>query len=350
MSDKVVLLDLENNPPTPQLMRELVQRYTTAYIFNLQGDFNYPLADLTEFSSWVCSGSVVILDAMTASEKAFEYAVIVGQLLALLEAGTEVDLISAHEGADILVDMLKASHLPCQLIAVAAEQKAAEKVIKGGKQRTKVKQKDKSVLPGLDAILANPQLLLVKKYIDAVAKMEGKPNSMDTLKNSIANVLKIDAEQCSQIVGMLINLRLVKRDNEQVYFRKKVLKQWADLEMRIEVIPLAIEPNLLQVDQLLAKLQSSSAQILAEVQGAEQDIHQDVQQNFGTIDPVQLQIIQKLNELKAEKPKDIYALRDLLEQLFPKSDVRLLLKEMIDKGYIYWNGHEVLYSHEMFIN
>ena len=46
----------------------------------------------------------------------------------------------------------------------------------------------------------------------------------------------------------------------------------------------------------------------------------------------------------------IYALRDLLEQMFPKSDVRMLLKELLDKGYIYWNGHEVLYSHEMFLN
>ena len=43
-------------------------------------------------------------------------------------------------------------------------------------------------------------------------------------------------------------------------------------------------------------------------------------------------------------------LRDLLEQMFPKSDVRMLLKELLDKGYIYWNGHEVLYSHEMFLN
>ena len=61
-------------------------------------------------------------------------------------------------------------------------------------------------------------------------------------------------------------------------------------------------------------------------------------------------IARKLRELKSDKPKDIYALRDLLEQIFPKSDVRLLLKELIEKGYIYWDGTEVLYSHEMFLN
>ncbi len=63
-----------------------------------------------------------------------------------------------------------------------------------------------------------------------------------------------------------------------------------------------------------------------------------------------MEVIRKLHELKSDKPKDIYALRDLLEQMFPQSDVRLLLKELIEKGYIYWNGHEVLYSHEMFLN
>ena len=74
------------------------------------------------------------------------------------------------------------------------------------------------------------------------------------------------------------------------------------------------------------------------------------EKNFEKIDPVQMEVIRKLNQMKSGKPKDIYALRDLLEQLFPKSDVRLLLKEMIDKGYIYWNGHDVIYSHEMFLN
>ena len=72
--------------------------------------------------------------------------------------------------------------------------------------------------------------------------------------------------------------------------------------------------------------------------------------NFAMIDPVQLEVARKLRELKSNKPKDIYELRDLLEQLFPQSNIRLLLKELLDKGYIYWNGHEVLYSHEMFLN
>lgn len=110
--------------------------------------------------------------------------------------------------------------------------------------------------------------------------------------------------------------------------------------------------KVIKIDSLLSKLNIDPQQILEEITqlADEEDIHSYLNKNFEKIDPVQMEVIQKLNELKANKPKDIYALRDLLEQLFPKSDVRLLLKEMIDKGYIYWNGHEVLYSHEMFLN
>lgn len=80
------------------------------------------------------------------------------------------------------------------------------------------------------------------------------------------------------------------------------------------------------------------------------NIQKSLFENFDQIDPIQIKIIHKLQALKSEKPKDIYALRDLLEQLFPQADVRLLLKELVKKGYIYWNGLSVIYSHEMFLN
>ena len=109
------------------------------------------------------------------------------------------------------------------------------------------------------------------------------------------------------------------------------------------------------MDALLSKLQINPAQMIEELAQLQQsdvvnDVQSDLHKNFEKIDPVQMEVIRKLNQMKSGKPKDIYALRDLLEQLFPKSDVRLLLKEMIDKGYIYWNGHDVIYSHEMFLN
>ena len=145
---------------------------------------------------------------------------------------------------------------------------------------------------------------------------------------------------------MLINLKIVKRYDEQISFRKKVLKQW--LALNIEKQDSATEPKTLQqvVQQLKKDDESDTVQPVVETLSAQQALFK----NFAQIDPVQLEVARKLRELKANKPKDIYALRDLLEQMFPKSDVRMLLKELLDKGYIYWNGHEVLYSHEMFLN
>ena len=337
MNAKVVLLDLENNPPTAQLFRDIIEHFSTLYIFNGQGRFEFPLIDLTELASWINSGQIIVLDTLAAKEKEFEYAVVVGQLLALLEPEAYVEVVSAMDSSQMLVEMMTASGLNCHLIQI---------------KRDKADAKAKSLIPSLDAILANPQLQQIKKYCDTVAKMSGKPNTVLKLKNSIANILNLETDQTQHILGMLINLKLVKKEDGQISFRKKVLKQWLELDLNAEPGSIPPELKLVKVDSLLAKLQTSSQQILAEVDAhsSVKNIQNDLFKNFEQIDPVQMEVIQKLNQLNAEKPKDIYALRDLLEQLFPKSDVRLLLKEMLDKGYIYWNGNAVIYSHEMFLN
>ncbi|MBU3847239.1 MAG: hypothetical protein H9855_09750 [Candidatus Acinetobacter avistercoris] len=337
MNAKVVLLDLENNLPTAQLFRDIIEHFSTLYIFNGQGRFEFPLVDLTELASWISSGQVIVLDTLAAKEKEFEYAVVVGQLLALLEPETHVEVISVMDSSQMLVDMMLASGLSGHLIQL---------------KRDLADTKAKNSLPSIDAILANPHLQQIKKYCDTLAKMSGKPNTVLKLKNSIVNILNIDADQTQHILGMLINLKLVKKQDDQISFRKKALKQWVQLDLNAVQQPLEPQLKLAKVDSLLAKLHTHSEQIFADVDShiAAQNTPDDLFKNFEQIDPVQMEVIQKLNQLKSEKPKDIYELRDLLEQLFPKSDVRLLLKEMLDKGYIYWNGSAVIYSHEMFLN
>lgn len=337
MNAKVVLLDLENNPPTAQLFRDIIQHFSTLYIFNGQGRFEFPLIDLTELASWINSGQVIVLDTLAAKEKEFEYAVVVGQLLALLEPEAHIEVISTMDSSPMLIEMMMASGLSCHLIQL---------------KRDKADAKAKRLIPSLEAILANPQLQQIKKYCDTLAKMSGKPNTVLKLKNSISNILNLNVDQTQHTLGMLINLKLVKKEDEQISFRKKVLKQWLQLDLNAEPPSIQPELKLAKVDSLLAKLQTNSQQILAKVDShiAVKNIQDDLFKNFDQIDPVQMEVIQKLNQLKSEKPKDIYELRDLLEKLFPKSDVRLLLKEMLDKGYIYWNGHAVIYSHEMFLN
>ena len=332
MHPKVVLLDLENNFPTAKLLREIVTHYSSLYLFNCAGTFEFSLEDLTELAGWIASGQIIILDTPESPQKEYEYAVIVGQLMALLEPETEVELISAMDSSDMLQQMLQASDIKCSLIQIQPDEVSipAEHV--------------KNYLPSLEAIRNKPALQLVKKYCDALGKMSGKPNTLETLKNSVANILHVMPVKAQHVVGMLINLKIVKRYDEQISFRKKVLKQWLQLNLD-EQDPLE-NPKL---DQVLSRLKVDDAPVES-LQTPIQSAQQDLFKNFNRIDPVQLEVARKLRELQGDKPKDIYELRDLLEQLFPKSDIRLLLKELIEKGYIYWNGHEVLYSHEMFLN
>jgi len=329
MTQKVVLLDLENNVPTAKLLREIVEHYPTLYLFHCQGQFEYALQDLTELAAWISSGQVVILDTPKAEQKEFEYAVVVGQLMALLEPETQVEIISAVNTAEILLDLMQSSHIQSNLILIQSEALTTQRH-----------------LPSLNSIKNQPYLKMVKKYCDALGKMSGKPNTLDGLKNSISNILQLVPEKTQRVVGMLINLKIIKRYDEQIRFRKKVLKQWLALNLD-EQDPITQPQNMQEV---LQQLQKDSVVDKLEPTADTQSAQQELFKNFAQIDPVQLEVARKLRELKANKPKDIYALRDLLEQMFPKSDVRMLLKELLDKGYIYWNGHEVLYSHEMFLN
>ena len=329
MTQKVVLLDLENNVPTAKLLREIVEHYPTLYLFHCQGQFEYALQDLTELAAWISSGQVVILDTPKAEQKEFEYAVVVGQLMALLEPETQVEIISAVNTTEILLDLMQSSDIQSNLILIQSEAVPSQRH-----------------LPSLDSIKNQPYLKMVKKYCDALGKMSGKPNTLDGLKNSISNILQLVPEKTQRVVGMLINLKIIKRYDEQIRFRKKVLKQWLALNLD-EQDPIS-QPQSMQ--QALQQLQKDSVVDKLEPTADTQSAQQELFKNFAQIDPVQLEVARKLRELKANKPKDIYALRDLLEQMFPKSDVRMLLKELLDKGYIYWNGHEVLYSHEMFLN
>ena len=329
MTQKVVLLDLENNVPTAKLLREIVEHYPTLYLFHCQGQFEYALQDLTELAAWISSGQVVILDTPKAEQKEFEYAVVVGQLMALLEPETQVEIISAVKTTEILLDLMQSSDIQSNLILIQSEALPSQRH-----------------LPSLDSIKNQPYLKMVKKYCDALGKMSGKPNTLDGLKNSISNILQLVPEKTQRVVGMLINLKIIKRYDEQIRFRKKVLKQWLALNLN-EQDPIT-QPQSMQ--QALQQLQKDSVVDKLEPTVDTQSAQQELFKNFAQIDPVQLEVARKLRELKTNKPKDIYALRDLLEQMFPKSDVRMLLKELLDKGYIYWNGHEVLYSHEMFLN
>src|SRR5690606_5543000 len=118
----------------------------------------------------------------------------------------------------------------------------------------------KNHLPSLDAIKNKPALQLVKKYCDALGKMSGKPNTVETLKNSVANILQVMPVKAQHVVGMLINLKIVKRYDEQISFRKKVLKQWLQLNLD-EQSPVK-NPKL---DQVISQMKVDEAPVESEI-------------------------------------------------------------------------------------
>ena len=339
MLKKVVLLDLENNIPTAKMLRDIVEHYPVIYFFNCTGQFQFRLEDMTELSTWISSGQVVILDTPKAREKEFEYAMIVGQLMALLEPETHTEVISAMPESTLLVKMMASSNLECSLIQIERESVSPQ-------------QPKKSILPNLETIKQRPQLSLIKKYCDALGQMTGQPKTVESLRHSVSNILKVVPEKAQHLVGMLINLRIIHREEQKVSVRKKVLKQWVDLDLSAEIEPSKLE----EIDTILENLQSDTHQLVRMDDALSDDLNpthgaqRPLFKNFNKIDPMQMEVIRKLHDLKTDKPKDIYALRDMLEQMFPESDTRLLLKELIEKGYIYWNGYEVIYSHEMYLN
>ncbi len=164
---------------------------------------------------------MVILETAEVEHKEFEYAVVVGQLLALLDADVSIELISAMPSSEMLLEMLQSSNLNCSLIQVQAEEPALN---------TKYK------IPSVKTIMQKPDLLLVKKYCDALGKMKGKPNTLEKLKNSLANILQVENDQLQHLTGLLINLKIVKRFDQQISFRKKVIKQWMQLDFGAENI------------------------------------------------------------------------------------------------------------------
>ena len=334
MSQLAVLLDLENNRPTARLLRSIVEHYSTIYLFNCRGTFEYALEDLTELAAWIGSGQVMVLDTPETDQKEFEYAVVVGQLIALLEDDAHIEVISAMDSSDMLLGMLQESDISCNLIQIQREEELSSHL--------------QHKIPSKDTILQQPHLLLVKKYCDALAKQNGKPNTLDKLKNSIANTLKVDSQHTQHLVGVLMSLKLVKSYGEHISFRKKVFQQWIELNLTANPqVSVPVQDLSQAIEQIIPQ---HTAKVELVPTTATQAAQHELFKNFDKIDHLQLEVARKLRELKNQKPQDIYALRDLLEQMFPKADIRLLLKELIEKGFIYWNGHEVLYSHEMFFN
>ncbi len=113
--------------------------------------------------------------------------VVVGQLMALLEPDTHVEVISAATVFDFYGNFLQASEIACHLIHIQPENAGREK---------------QNHLPSPTAFRSKPELLLVKKYCDALAKMSGKPTKRSTLsKPDLPIFCNLRGDKVQHVVG-----------------------------------------------------------------------------------------------------------------------------------------------------
>ncbi|MCU4414392.1 hypothetical protein KTH71_10150 [Acinetobacter sp. WU_MDCI_Axc73] len=334
----VVVIDLEKNPLQAKTLRAYIENDQLVYLFNLMGHFDYSLEDMTEFSGWVSSGFIMILDAPVTSRKEFGYAMIAGQLLALTEENIEIDLISNHKEILTFIEILQNSGRKVHL------------------HRADKSKKSEYSLPTSTSFQTQPILMQVKKYCDALASTKGLPTTLEGLQNSISNILKCTNEQTSQMVAMLINLKIIRQDTSKVSFRKKILKQWSsfDLNQNKKHEKKALEES--HPTTLKGKTQTVAMPqvVVGDVDSIMQFLQQQQAVTEGPfppeLDELQWQVLQKLDELQHDRPKDIFSLRDQLHRWFPKADIQMLMKSLLDKGYIQLEDDQLHYTAQMVIH
>ncbi|WP_130804148.1 hypothetical protein [Acinetobacter ihumii] len=335
--ENIVLIDLEKNPLQAKKLRGYVEQDQLVYLFNLTGHFDYKLEDMTELAGWISSGLVMMLDVPETSRKELAYAMLAGQLLALTEHDVEIGLISSSKEIHVLVEILQSSGRKVSL------------------ETANNKHKTEYRLPTIASFQAQPLLQQVKKYCDALAQMKGLPTGLQGLQNSIGNVLNISAEQSQQLVAMLVNLKIIKRNTSQLSFRKKILKQWIDLDFN-QHQQLESKPS--DVVDSVIKEKNSGVVMPQVVVGDVDTIMQFLQQQQPVaegpfppeLDALQWQVLQKLDELQHDRPTDIFSLRDQLQDWFPKADIQMLMKSLLDKGYIQLNDDQLHYTAQMVIH
>ncbi|TCM69237.1 hypothetical protein EC844_103184 [Acinetobacter calcoaceticus] len=314
MLNKVALLDLEHYMPSAAMFRELLEHHAMLYVFHCQApshkQFQYPLTDLTEFAAWISCGQVVVLETPPAAIKAFEYAMLVGQLLALVEVGTEIEIISAMPSSVLLLKLMQEAELDCHLRQVEPH----------GESVAQLEMAEQSSLSdrGIHALHAGLTLMRQQATVQALY---------------------------AQVP------RLIQALDQQPIKPLQPLTAWLARRLHLNLAQVTVQGPTLNVNVAsqtdeMPQLDKNTASERRDRVGTQFGLYD----NFAKVDRVQFEVLRRLNQLQADKPKDIYELRDLLSEMFPESDVGMLLKELLEKGYIYWNGQDVIYSHEMVLN
>lgn len=306
MQNSVALVDLQDYSPSLQQLTTWLEQHDTLYLFHAFNQNPFDLQALTDLSIWINSGQVVILDLPQDTPPEYQYAMLAGQLLAILEPTQQVLLLSARPSAQQLFKLLQASACHCQWQALEATESGVVATAHSVEERW-----GQRVLHALDILLKPVQSH--RLYVDYVP------------------------------------LALQQR-----------LRQASQQQSSLKAAETQAAPQLTQIEQVTPAdvttvrhsqvLDEESVGMLEEVMDADDLNHSESSLHFHASDQIHFELLRQLQQKQAVMPKDIYLLKDLLTEVFPDADASLIIKALIKRGYIYWNGHEVTYSHEMYLN
>lgn len=303
MQNSVALVDLQDYSPSLPQLSTLLEQHDTLYLFHADNQCPFALHELTELSTWINSGQVVILDLPLETQLEYQYAMLVGQLIAILEPSQPIVLLSAVSSAAQLLHLLQESAFNCQWQALKPNGSATAVT-----DHPDAVSWGQRVWQALDILLQPVQNhRLFTDYVPVVWRQR-----LQQVRNlpEIQPLMRVELN-----ADVLSTSEMMQTPSPQV------------LDQKIEAI---LEHTGLGTDTALNQAESS--------------LH------FHASDQVHFELLRQLQQKQVTMPKDIYLLKDLLTEIFPDADANLIIQALIKRGYIYWNGHEVTYSYEMYLN
>lgn len=305
MQNFVALVDLQDCALNLRQLATLLEQHHTLYVFHCQNQSPFSLSELTELSTWLSSGQLVVLDVPQDTACEYQYAMLVGQLLVLIDPEQVVSLFSTQQSAVQLSHLLRESGINCQWHIP-----------------------DASITESVTAVVEQQPTWQQRAW-----------QALDILLQPL---------QGHRFFSDYLPQGLYRRLQQGRYLNHKMQQANAlTLTQRLAVTELHESNTLLPSQQQLGK----EIEAILEHAAVEQDAER-AQSNFHfhASDQVHFELLRQIQQKQVSMPKDIYLLKDLLSEIFPEADAGLIIKALIKRGYIYWNGHEVTYSHEMYLH
>lgn len=319
MQNTVALVDLQGYALELSQLTAMLAKYDTVYLFHCKNQCSFSLTTLNELATLINSGQVIILDLPQNCRQEYQYAVLVGQMLVLLDLELSVTLYSAQLQATQLLQLFQQATIKCTLQQLHAN---AHTVVPtaaewGGVDLTWT-QRACVALELLLQPIQNHRL-----FIDyaPLALRKGFAKLSNT-----GNTLNLQQVESRDDVP---NLNIHEAVADQVQTPAQQLRQG--------------------IEALIDQGGKKPSTLLHE---KEDSLLEDDLSNlhFHPSDQIHFELLLQLREKQVVMPKDIYSLKDLLTEVFPEADASLIIKALIKRGYIHWNGHEVTYSYEMYLN